>query len=114
MKASERRQAILEVLCERRYDKIENLAFEFSVNECTIRRDILELSLSHPIYTKTGKYDGGVYVADGYYLGKQYLSEKQRSTLEELCLQVGDDQRKVIESVLLKFGRPNKIFGGKK
>ena len=47
MKALERRQRILETLCERRYEKVENLAFEFSVNESTVRRDIQELSLSY-------------------------------------------------------------------
>ena len=66
MKAIERRMAILETLCERKFDKVENLAFEFNVSEWTIRQDILELSLSYPIYTKTGKYGGGVYIAEDY------------------------------------------------
>ena len=108
MKALERRQAIIELLCERRTEKIENLAFEFSVNECTIRRDIQELSLSYPIYTKTGTY-GGVYVAEDYYLGKQYLSSQQKELLETLSSSVGDDQRKVLESIIRKFGRPSQL-----
>ena len=45
MKALERRQVLIELLCERRHDKIENLAFELNVNERTIRRDLEELSL---------------------------------------------------------------------
>lgn len=106
MKALERRQAIIELLCERRFEKIENLAFEFSVNECTIRRDIQELCLSYPIYTKTGTY-GGVYVADDYYLGKQYLSKEQRNVLENLMQTVDDDQRKALQSIISKFGRPS-------
>ena len=73
MKATERRQAILEALCERRQDKIENLAFEFDVTERTIRNDVLELSLTYPIYTVAGRYNSGVFIADDYYLGKQYL-----------------------------------------
>ena len=36
MKALERRQVLIELLCERRHDKIENLAFELNVNERTI------------------------------------------------------------------------------
>ena len=107
MKALERRQAIIELLCERRIEKIENLAFEFSVNECTIRRDIQELSLSYPIYTKTGTY-GGVYVAEDYYLGKQYLRPDEKELLETLSSSVGDDQRKILESIIRKFGKPNK------
>lgn len=51
MKALERRQALLELLCERRYEKMANLAFEFGVSRQTIQNDVLELSLSYPIYT---------------------------------------------------------------
>lgn len=114
MRATERRQAILEALCERRSDKIDNLAFEFGVNRKTICRDILELSISYPIYTVAGRYDSGVFVADDYYLGKQYLSEKQRNVLEELMPTVDDDQRKVLLSIVSKFGRPSKQNNGGK
>ena len=41
MTASERRNAILEVLCFRRFDTVANLAFEFGVTDRTIRNDIL-------------------------------------------------------------------------
>ena len=108
MKALERRQAIIELLCERLIEKIENLAFEFSVNECTIRRDIQELSLSYPIYTKTGTY-GGVYVAEDYYLGKQYLRSEEKELLEQLSLSLGDDQKKTLQSIIRRFGRPSSL-----
>ncbi len=113
MKALERRQAILEVLCERRFETVENLCYEFSACDKTIRNDILELSLSYPIYTQTGRHGGGVYVAQDYYLGKQYLSPEQRDLLETLSANVDDDQRKVLESIIRKFGRPSNINGGK-
>lgn len=105
MRATERRQAILEALCIRRSDKVENLAFEFDVNESTIRRDILELSLNYPIYTQTGRYGGGVYVADDYYLGKQYLTAEQQSLLQELTQSVNEEQKEVLKSILAKFGK---------
>lgn len=35
---------------------------EFEVSERTISRDIEELSLTKPIYTKSGRYGGGVYI----------------------------------------------------
>ena len=60
MTATERRQAILEALCERRRETVENLAYEFSVSTRTIKRDILELSLSYPVYTVSGRYHSGV------------------------------------------------------
>ncbi|MEG2450351.1 MAG: DeoR family transcriptional regulator, partial [Clostridia bacterium] len=100
MKATERRQAILEELCVRRFEKVENLAFEFDVSDRTIRTDIQELSLSYPIYTKQGKYDGGVYVTNDYFLGKQYLKPSQQKLLEKLIsFSTGDDLR-TLQSIL--------------
>lgn len=108
MKTSERRQAILETLCTRRSDKIENLAFEFNVNESTIRRDILELSLNYPIYTQTGRYGGGVYIANDYFIGKQYLNDEQQSLLEEMISTVSGDCKEILQQIIAKFGKRNK------
>lgn len=47
MGASERRRAILEVLCQRRQDTRENLAHEFGVSLRTISNDIDELSRTY-------------------------------------------------------------------
>ena len=38
MSPSERREAILKVLCQRRQDKIDNLAFEFGVSGVSEKR----------------------------------------------------------------------------
>lgn len=112
MNALERRQAILELLCERRSETMENLAYEFSVTRRTIINDVLELSLSHPIYTQSGRHGGGVYVAEDYYLGKQFLSKEQKDVLESLIGKVEGSQKKVLESIIAKFGRPSK--GGRR
>ena len=105
MTALERRQAILEALCIRRRDKIENLAFEFEVSEKTIRRDLLELSLSYPVYTVTGRYHSGVYIADDYYLGKQYLSGEELQTIISLMDKADDNQKTVLLGIINKFGK---------
>jgi predicted DNA-binding transcriptional regulator YafY len=101
--ASERRQAIIRVLCKRKRETIENLAFEFDVTTRTILRDIVELSLSYPIYTLPGKYYGGVYIAEDYYLGKQYLSDEQLKLIISLQDKVDDDQRRILESIVRDF-----------
>ena len=44
LKANERRQKILEILCVRRQETMENLAQEFNVTIRTIRNDIEELT----------------------------------------------------------------------
>ena len=105
--ALERRQEILEVLCERRHESVENLATEFGVNERTIRRDIEYMTLSYPIYTVPGK-GGGVYVSDGYRLGKKYLTDKQSELLEELSKGLTGNELAVMQSILKTFKEPRR------
>lgn len=47
MDAVERRQQILELLCQRRKDTMQNLAAELGVSERTIRRDVEILTRSY-------------------------------------------------------------------
>ena len=105
MNATERRDAIIQALCLRRHDTMDNLAFEFSVTRRTIVNDIAVLSLSHPIYTQSGKYGGGVYVADGYYLRKEFLTPEQKQLLEALSETVNPEEREILKSIISKFGR---------
>lgn len=102
---TERRQAILELMCERRHEKICNLAFEFNVNERTIRRDIQILSISYPIYTATGneKQGGGVHVVDGYYIGRKYLKANQQELLERLSLTLNEEDARTMNEILKTF-----------
>lgn len=88
METSERRTALLKTLCRRRHDTIGNLAHEFGVSERTIRRDIEIISLTEPIYTKTGRYDGGVYVMESYYSDRLYLNEEEIRLLTKVLLLV--------------------------
>lgn len=108
MTALERREAIIKVLCKRRHELIANLAFELNVTTRTIKKDLMKLSLSYPIYTVSGKYHGGVYIADDFYLGKQYLSDVQLQTIISLLDKVDDDRREVLESIIKDFGRTEK------
>ena len=78
---TERRNAILRLLCRRRYETIHNLAVEFGVSERTIRRDIEILSYTEPIYTQTGRHGGGVYVVEGYNMDRMYMSEEEIAVL---------------------------------
>lgn len=81
-----RRLRLLNALSRRRYDTVSNLAVEFSVSERTIRRDIDVLSAVEPIYTQTGRYSGGVYVVDGYFVNKVYLSPEQERLLNYIIV----------------------------
>ena len=108
MRALERRQAIIEYLCEVRKTTLENLAFEFNVSTRTIRTDINDLSLSYPIYTVCGRQNGGVYISDDYHLGKKYLSNEEQSLLKKLSTNASTEDRKIIESIIRRFGIMNK------
>lgn len=103
MTPSERREAILNVLCKRRQDTIENLANEFDVSVRTIKYDIEELTLAHPIETVRGRYGGGVKVADGYYIGRKYLKPNQQELLKKLSAQLSGNDLEVMNSILRDF-----------
>lgn len=99
---SERRMSILEYLCEKRFETIENLAFEFEVSRSTIKRDIEILSISYPLYTKSG-IGGGVSVLDDFRLGKKYLSDEQSELLERLLKELNGTDVKVMQSIITQF-----------
>lgn len=103
MTPSERREAILNVLCKRRQDTVENLAHEFGVSVRTIKYDIEELTLAHPIETVRGRYGGGVKVADGYYVGRKYLKPSQQELLKKLSEQLSGNDLEVMNSILRDF-----------
>ncbi len=100
---SERREAILEVLCIRRHDTYRNLAFEFQVSRETIRQDIAILTCSYPIETVRGRYGGGVRVADGFYLCRRKLTARQVALLIKLSAQLTGDDLATLDSILHQF-----------
>lgn len=103
MTASERRNAILEDLCMRRFEKVSNLAFQYGVTERTIRNDILILSLEYPIYTAKGN-GGGVYVDERFKLGKAYLKSEQQELLERILPGLDEKDAEVMKSIIKTFG----------
>lgn len=103
MTPSERRDAIIDVLCKRRQDTVANLAHEFDVSVRTIKYDIEELTLAHPIETIRGRYGGGVRIADGYYAGRKYLKPNQKELLIKLSDKLSGDDLAVMKSILCDF-----------
>ena len=103
MDAVERRQQILELLCQRRKDTMQNLAAELGVSERTIRRDVEILTRSYPLETVCGRYGGGVRVADWYHLDRQRMSPKQTALLRRLAADLRGEDLEVMEQILLRF-----------
>ena len=113
IKTTERRLTILHILCERRKETLDNLAFELSVCRNTIQRDIEALSLSFPIYTSQGN-GGGVYVVDGFRLGMKYLTDDQCELLERLLEMSEGKDKEVLHSIIKTFKKPERKTTGKK
>ena len=105
--AIERRQALLEILCERRYDKIENLAFEFGVGCRTIRRDIELLETAYPIYTTKGM-GGGVHIVDGYSFGNKYLTNEEKTFLENVATGLTATDSDKMHRIIGRFAMPTR------
>lgn len=107
MSAVERRQALLEVLCRRRFDTYANLAFEFGVSTRTIQRDIQILMCSYPIETMRGRYGGGMkYVGKCSHNGhiiQRLLNTEQVALLEELKTQVSGKKLDILNSIIYDF-----------
>ncbi|MBQ7340509.1 MAG: HTH domain-containing protein [Clostridia bacterium] len=107
MTANERRKAIIEVLCLRRFDTRENLAFEFGVVPRTIEKDIVILSTEYPIYTTQGR-GGGIHVVEGFRLNKDYLNDEQEELLTRLMPGLKGKDAEVMKSILKTFGLKGK------
>jgi len=106
VRPAERRQAIWDVLCQRRHETAHNLALEFGVCVRTIWYDVEALSLSCPIETVCGRYGGGVKVPDWYHRRKTILSQEQQTVLTQLLDKADEPQRRVLLEMLTAFGSP--------
>ena len=73
----------MKIIYRRQHETISNLAFEFGVSERTIRRDIEILSLTEPIYTKTGRYGGGVYILNNTPPNREYFNDGKLQLLKK-------------------------------
>lgn len=101
MSTNERRQRLLEVLCIRRHDTYDNLAHEFHVSKSTIRRDIAALTRDYPIITVSGRYGGGVWIEEGFYLKhRSKLNPKQIAVLISVRNESVGERREVLNSII--------------
>lgn len=106
----------MRALCRRRHETISNLATEFGVSTRTILRDIAELSVTEPIYTRCGKY-GGVYIIDDYSMSKMYMNDNELSVLQKLsrfaengsacCL--SEVENKILKVIISQYTKPKNI-----
>ena len=110
---TERRLRLIEILCKRKHETLDNLVYELNVSKRTIRYDIEVLSYTYPIYTTTGPY-GGIYIEDSFRLGMKYLTENQCEVLERLALTLEGKDKEVLHSIIKTFKKPEIKSTGKK
>lgn len=110
----ERRKKIMQIIYRRGYDTIPNLAAEFGVSTRTLQRDIELLSLYEPIYTKNGRYGGGIYLLDSYVPEKTYLGPDETELLESIVSQaekkgscsLSKDQIRNLKNIISTYSDP--------
>ncbi len=116
MGTAERRAKIVRILCRRGHETISNLAEEFGVSTRTIQRDIEVLSLTEPIYTRSGRYDGGVYVTDNFDIWRMYMTRQEISVLKKLelfaenradCI-LNDEELFILKRIISLYTNPKK------
>ena len=94
-------------------NKVEEAA-NYNVNERSIQRDIDEISDMLPIYVKTGRYNGGVYVVDGFNVGKIYMSDNEIALLKkvrETCfsgakLTLNTQEIETLSKIIVNYSKP--------
>ena len=104
MQSKDRRRAILNVLCQRRFDTKLNLAYEFGVDYRTITRDVYELSQEYPIYTTSGK-GGGVHIEESYKRNKDYLTSEEEALLRKIHKTLSGKEAETMMSIIKVFGK---------
>ena len=113
MGTAERRYEIMKTLCRRRYETIRNLASEFGVSTRTVQRDIETLSRTEPIYTQCGKYGGGVYIVEGYYINRIYMTDSELDVLKKLYISADknealltNDEKNLLRLIISQYSKP--------
>jgi len=86
MSQTERRDELRTILAVRRYDTINNLANELGVSTRTVRRDLIELSLTEAIYTQSGRYGGGVYVLENFTANIKYFNKIETDLFNKIIV----------------------------
>ena len=110
MRASQRRQEIIELLVEHGHLRAVDLAKVFGVTKRTILFDIADLSLTYPIYTVSGRVGGGIYISENYKPGNKYINDVEVSVLKEMLSKASPEQKTVLEGIIKKFSIKRRII----
>ena len=104
---TERRQQMLDYISDKRQTTVNELAEQFHISSRTVRRDLLILTETAPIYTEQGN-GGGVRATDGWYSSRRYMTPQQEELLRRLSKDLGEEDRATMQSILVAFAKPRR------
>ncbi len=110
MGTAERRLEIMKLLCRRRFVTMHDLAEEFNVSIRTIKRDIDEITFLMPLYVKSGRHEGGVYVDEDYTMDRMYMSANEIELLIKVKRMTEDklsrDENNLFQHIIKSYSKP--------
>jgi len=104
MRATSRRAELIRILRSRKRDTVPNLARELDVHECTIRRDLLTLTVDEGYLIDTIQGNGGGVIFSGQINPHRgSFSQEQIKVLTVLKEHADSYQVNVINNILETF-----------
>ena len=104
MSATGRRAELIRIMRGRKKDTVANLARELAVNEKTIRRDLLTLTVDDGFHIDTMKGKGGGIIFHGHNCPhRKILSQEQIKVLREMVKLGNEHQVNVLNGILDAF-----------
>lgn len=103
MSVTERRAEIIRILEGRRYETIDNLAYQLEVSRRTVRYDVQTLMTEYPIETVWGN-GGGVRLRSDYRIYKGDITEEQQQALFRAIELLGKPFAKTFGELLRAHG----------
>ena len=109
MGTAERRLEMLKYLCRVRKTTTQELSEKFGVSVRTIQRDIteIELTLRVPLETRSGKYNGGIYVLGNYQFDRAYMCDDELQLLHKIRIltenQLNQEEKLLLNQIIKKY-----------
>ena len=104
MRPDERQAAIWDIVFQRNYETVPNLACELGVSTRTIYEDLSRMKGKYSIITMPGRY-GGVYITYEPRSRHRYLTPTQEMTLRKIIPLQPMETQQILQSILDVFAR---------
>ena len=104
MSSDERQEAIWDIILQRKFETVPNIADELGVCTRTIYGDVTKMRKKYPIEPISGKY-GGVFFLHKPHNAAKYLKPLQEIKPQEFIFSQPMEIQQVLQSILDAFAR---------